>query len=194
MEATKKKGKPPVTQVTLIFAVMIVAIVGYYCYLVNRNSGERVEEKLTFTQSVLLRDLEKDYPPSPKEVVKYYNEIMKCFYNENCTEAEIEELGIQARRLYDQELLAYNEWGGYIINLKSEIESYKEAKRRIQSSAVAASTDVDYFKEDGYQFARLRSSYNFLQGKESVSIQQIYLLRKDEDGHWKIYGWKKVEE
>lgn len=194
MEATKKKGKPPVTQVTLIIAVMIVAIVGYYCYLVNHNSRERVEEKLTFTQSVLLRDLEKDYPPSPKEVVKYYNEIMKCFYNEDCTEAEIEELGIQARRLYDSELLAYNEWGGYIINLKSEIESYKEAKRRIQSSAVSASTDVDYFKEDGFQFARLRSSYNFLQGKESVSIQQVYLLRKDEDGHWKIYGWKKVEE
>ena len=39
------------------------------------------------------KDLEKDYPPTPREVIKYYNEILDCFYNEEATKEEIEDLG-----------------------------------------------------------------------------------------------------
>lgn len=194
MEAIKKKGKPPVTQVTLIFAVMIVAIVGYYCYLVNRNTGDAAEVKLSAAQNVLLRNLEKDYPPSPKEVVKYYNEIMKCFYNEECSEEEINDLAMQARGLYDQELLDNNELGRYLISLKSEIKDFKDNKRKMTNFSVAASADVDYFKADGFQFAKIRSGYNVMQGKDTFSSILVYLLRKDSDGHWKIYGWESAED
>ena len=41
MKETKKKGKPSVTQVTVVITVLIIAMMGYYCYLVNRDPGQR---------------------------------------------------------------------------------------------------------------------------------------------------------
>ena len=46
---------------------------------------------------------------------------------------------------------------------------------------------------NGYSFARISCGYTVLQGKESDSSMQVYLLRKDENGHWKIYGWDLAE-
>ena len=177
----------------LIIVLLMVAVVGYYCYLLNRSNTEEKEPEITAVQEVLLRDMQRSYPPTPKEVIKYYNEIMKCFYNEDCTQDEIEDLGMRARELYDEELLANNEWGAYIINLTAEIMYYKENEMKLTGCAVAASTDVDMFEKDGYSFARLSSGYTVLQGKETTSTIQVYLLRKDENGHWKIYGWDLAE-
>lgn len=190
-----KKGQKNLNsnKAILIFVLLMIAVVGYYCYLVNRSNKEAEEAELTAVQEVLLRDMERSYPPTPKEVIKYYNQIMKCFYNEDCTQDEIEDLGMRARELYDEELLAHNEWGPYIINLTAEILQYKESGKKLSSCAVAASTDVDFFEEDGYSFARISCGYTVLQGKENDSSMQVYLLRKDENGHWKIYGWDLAE-
>ena len=188
---TKKSKRT--TQGTIIITLLILAIVGYYCYLVNRSNDSSTSKTLTAVENVLLRDLSTNYPPSPKEVVKYYSDIMKCFYNEECTENEVESLASKARELFDEELNDYNEWGSYIISLKDEIKEYKDNKRRVSSYSVASSTDVDYFTADGYSFARLRCSYNVIQGKETESIMQVYLLRKDVENHWKIYGWDLAE-
>lgn len=194
MGQNSRKGKPPVTQVTIICAILIIAIVGYYCYLVNRNNPGDREVKATFTQNVLMRNMENNYPPTVKEVVKYYNDVMKCFYNEDCTEEEITDLAKRARELYDDELVEHNPWSTYIVSLENEIDDFKENKRKITSFSVAASTDVDYFEADGYHFAKIRSGYNILQGKESSSSILIYLLRKDDKGHWKIYGWERAPQ
>lgn len=76
-----KKGKFT-TQTTIVVMVLIVAVVGYYCYLVNRSNRRAEERSLTTVENILLRDLENNYPPTPKEVIRYYNDIIKCFYNE----------------------------------------------------------------------------------------------------------------
>lgn len=179
--------------IIVIIAVLIVGVVAYYCYLVNRDRQALEEQNLTVVQKILARDLSKDYPPSPKEVIKYYNEVMKCFYNEDCSVEEIEALGRQARLLYDEELVENNPWETYIAGLTLEIVQYKELSRRIANASVASSTDVDYFTDDGHEFARIRCGYTFTQGKTSDSTIEVYLLRKDENKHWKIYGWDLAE-
>lgn len=187
-----KKGKF-ITQTTIVVMVLIVAVVGYYCYLVNR-SNRRVEERtLTTVENILLRDLENNYPPTPKEVIRYYNDIIKCFYNEECSQEQLEELALKARGLYDQELLDHNAWDTYIFNLEAEIQDFKNNNRKISNISLAASTDVDEFTKDGYKFAKIRCGYNILQGRDASSTIQVYLLRKDGDGHWKIYGWDLAE-
>lgn len=187
-----KKGKFT-TQTTIVVMVLIVAVVGYYCYLVNR-SNRRVEERtLTTVENILLRDLENNYPPTPKEVIRYYNDIIKCFYNEECSQEQLEELALKARGLYDQELLDHNAWDTYIFNLEAEIQDFKNNNRKISNISLAASTDVDEFTKDGYKFAKIRCVYNILQGRDASSTIQVYLLRKDGDGHWKIYGWDLAE-
>ena len=182
------------TRIAIIVVLVIIAVVGYYAYLSNRSRTQKDEAKLSTVQTVLSKSLEFDYPPTPKEVMKYYNEIVKCFYNEECTEEEIEALGNKARELYDEELLANNEQEVYMINLKADIQDYKDNNRRITSTSVASSANVDYFSEDGYDFARIMCGYSIMENGVNVSSGQVYLLRKDEDKHWKIYGWESIEE
>lgn len=187
-----KKGKFT-TQTTIVVMVLIVAVVGYYCYLVNRSNRQVEERTLTTVENILLRDLENNYPPTPKEVIRYYNDIIKCFYNEECSQEQLEELALKARGLYDQELLDHNAWDTYIFNLEAEIQDFKNNNRKISNISLAASTDVDEFTKNGYKFAKIRCGYNILQGRDVSSTIQVYLLRKDGDGHWKIYGWDLAE-
>lgn len=182
--------KKSTVRVTIILIVVIVGLVALYAFLLGRMKGEAAATALTPAQSVLSRNLDKNYPATVKEVVKYYTEIEKCFYNEDCTDEEIEALGVQARMLYDQELLDNNEMAVYITKLKEEIKGFRDAGRRLISVAVASSTNVDYFSENGFEFARLYCGYTIKESNgQSVSEGRVYLLRRDGDRHWKIYGW-----
>ncbi|MCM1058503.1 MAG: hypothetical protein NC517_13010 [Firmicutes bacterium] len=186
--------KKSTVRVTIIIMVVLVGLMTLYAFLLSRMRSETEAAKMTAVQSALSRDLTKNYPATVKEVLKYYTEIEKCFYNEECTDAEIEALGVQARMLYDQELLDNNEIVGYIERLKSDVKGFKDAKRRLISVTVASSANVDYFSEDGYDFARLYCGYTVKENNgQTFSAGRIYLLRKDEDRHWKIYGWDADE-
>jgi len=70
-----------------------VLVVGYYAYLSGTHRTEQQEAVMSEIDTALSRNLENNYPSTPKEVVKYYNDLMKCFYNEDCTEEELQELG-----------------------------------------------------------------------------------------------------
>lgn len=187
-----KKGKFT-TQSIIVLMILILAVVGYYCYLMNRSNRAAKEKALTAVENVLLRDLERNYPPTPKEVIRFYNDIIKCFYNADCSQEELEALALKARGLYDQELLDHNAWDTYLFNLEAEIQDFRNNNRKISNISLASSADVEEFTKDGYKFARIRCGYNILQGRENSSSVQVYLLRKDGDGHWKIYGWDLEE-
>ena len=186
--------KKTTTKATIIFVCLIAAVVGYYAYLSNRAQSTKAGADLSAVELVLSRDMENDYPATPKEVIKYYNEIMKCFYNEECDEGQIDDLGRRARVLFDDELLAANELGGYLMRLRRDIQEYKDHNRRISYTNVGASTSVDFFEEDGYSFARIPCGYTISEAGKPYPSNQIYLLRRDENKRWKIYGWKDIEE
>lgn len=187
--------KKSTMRIIIACIVVIVGVVGVYAFLMGKARSDTQSTALTPVQAVLSRDLSRDYPATVKEVVKYYTEIERCFYNEDCTQEELEQLGMQARKLYDQELLVNNEVGTYLVRLEEEIEGFKDSGRRISSIAVAASTNVDFFSEDGYDFARLYCGYVVTDGNgQSISEGRVFLLRRDEDRHWKIYGWESANK
>lgn len=185
----KKDADKRTTRVAIVVSILIVAVVGYYCYLVNRPVKEAEEKELTVIDEVLLRNLAHDYPPTVKEVVKYHNEITKCLYNEECEQEDFENLLRRDRELYDNSLLLNNEWDTHTINLLAEVTAFRNAKRKLTGAKVGASTDVDYFAKDGHSFARISCSYTIMEGTKSTTTLHIFLLRKDANGHWKIYGW-----
>lgn len=181
------------TRTTIIISLLIVALVGYYAYLSNKDRVRREESAMTAVEAALSRDLNKDYPPTPKEVIKYYNELLRCLYNEESSQEEVEALGLKARELYDEELLEANELGGYLIRLQSDVNDYRNNNRRITNFSVASSNNVEMFEQDGYSFAKIMCGYNIMQGGQSHPSDQVYLLRKDADRRWKIYGWEAAE-
>lgn len=185
--------KKSTIRIAVIIICLITMVVGYYAYLSGKSRSRSQEAGMTVVDTTLSRDLNRDYPATPKEVMRYYNEILRCLYNEQCTDVEIEALGNKARELYDEELLAANELGTYMQRLKEEVAEYKEMNRRIISLSVAASNSVFFFEEDSYSFARISCGYTIMQGGSSAPVEQVYLLRRDENRRWKIYGWDSAD-
>jgi hypothetical protein len=54
--------------------------------------------------------------------------------------------------------------------------------------------DVEEFVVDGRECARLYVTYRLRQGTEYIYSNEVFILRKDENGHWKILGWELLEE
>ena len=108
-----KKTNTSVTKITVFFIFLLVLVVGYYAYLSGTHRTEQQEAVMSEIDTALSRNLENNYPSTPKEVVKYYNDLMKCFYNEDCTEEELQELGKKSLQLFDEELRENNEEESY---------------------------------------------------------------------------------
>lgn len=182
--------------VILVFLVLLV--LGYYFYLSNRSMPEKTEEisveTMTVSQKVLSRNLETNYPPSPREVVKYFSEITECYYNEEHTDEELRDLGLKMREIYDDDLVANQTEEMYLSLLKSDVEEYKQNNRTISSFSPSSSVDVETFTKDGYECAKLYCVYDIKQDGLLYQTTLCFILRKDEDAHYKIYGWKAVKD
>ena len=181
----------------LIGLVLIALVVGYYFYLSNRKPKEAAEDTETTVsavQKLLLKNIDDDYPPTPREVLKLYSDITVCFYSEDYTDEELTQLALQIEKLYDEELIANNTPDQYQKNLRWDIKTMKDKNLRVTSYSVASATDVDYFDAGGRSWARLSCTYTIRSGKEAGLAREIFLLRKDDMGHWKIYGGEAAKE
>lgn len=177
-----------------VAVILIGVVVGGYYYLANQRRAS-VEDavELTEVQQVITKNLDTNYPATPREVVKFYNRIISCFYNESFTEDELQDLGDQARELFDEELLENNPRDEYFAALKADIENYHDASRTVVSTNVCDSNDVKFQTVDGDECAYVTASYFINEDKEYSRTYQMYVLRKDEDGNWKILVFYQIE-
>ena len=186
-----------IAKTVVIAVVLAVIILVYYYSLGHRAKRQEVEEAIaaTVVQSILMRDLEHNYPPTPKEVVKYYAEITECFYNETYSDEELVQLAGKIQMLYDAELVANKTQEQYLQDLRDDIAEMKGRQLTVASYEVSSSTDVEYFTQNEYSCARLYCTFYLKQqGGGRVPSQERFVLRQDEDEHWKILGWELVEE
>ena len=188
---------------------MVVVLVGVYLAITRRNKEEtstdqaasRSIQDMTDTQKLIAEAAYKEYPSTPVQVLKYYNDITTCFYNDDYTEDELMQLARISRRMLDVELVAQQSDDSYFSQLKKDIANLKmqgDYGTTIYKIDVTPSMDVDYFEHEGYECARLYDTFTL---KQMVSgtiyypvVRYIYVMRRDEDGHWKILGFKKEED
>jgi hypothetical protein len=181
----------------ILLGIMVLLVVGYYYHLSNKTTVEEEEiseEVLTEVQKVLTRNLETNYPQTPREVVKYFSEITKCLYNEELTDEEIYELGMKLRGIYDDELVASQSEEDYIQSLKDDIATNHAKEQDMFNYTLSSSVDVETYSEDGYDWAKLHCIYGIRQKKLLYNSDTVFLLRKDADGHYKIFGWQLVQD
>lgn len=197
LRMSKKKTKGNILKIIIIFAVLALLVGGYYFYLSNKKRpvNEEPDVQSTAVQEVLMRSLEHNYPPTPKEVVKYYSEITKCFYNESYTDDELVELAVQAQGLYDAELIANKSQELYLADLRADVIEMKNKNCTISSYTTSSSVDIENskFTQDGYEWAKVYCYYTLKAGGETSMTTELFLLRKDENGYWKIYGWELAD-
>lgn len=182
--------------VFLIVVLFVSAILGLFIYVNNKPQSGSVEDDVVISNvdNVVLRNLDINYPPTPKEVLKYYSEITMCFYEENLSEEDLVRLAQTARKLYDAELCADVTEEEYLASLREDILEFNSLGIVVSGYTVSASTDVEEFVVDGRECARLYVTYRLRQGTEYIYSNEVFIMRKDEDGHWKILGWELLEE
>ena len=173
---------------TVIIVIVFAAIIlGYYYYLSHRNvSNQDKVEKETDIEMIINTNLNLDYPKTPREVIKLYNKMLKCYYNDNPSEVEIKDLVLQQRELLDDELKENNPEAQMVQNTRNDISNAKDNGRTIVSSTVCSSNEIVYKTIDDRECAYVTSGY-FIKNKDGYEkTTQKYVLRKDENGKWKI--------
>ena len=86
-----KGAKGSTVKVVIIGIILVCIVIGYYYYLSNKEKKDTDEvQKATAVQAALSYNFEKNYPPTPKEVVKLYGQITQCLHNETYTDEEFE--------------------------------------------------------------------------------------------------------
>ncbi|MCR5831107.1 MAG: hypothetical protein K6G67_03070 [Lachnospiraceae bacterium] len=182
-------------RILIVFVVFAIAIVSLFFYVSNRSKviEDGKVQQMTAVQEILSRNLETNYPPTPKEVLKLYSEITRCFYGEEYTDEELARLAKFSRELFDDELLANQTDDEYLMALKFDIDTWKKDKKVISSYSVSSSTDVQEYSYGGREWAQLYCIYSIRMGTNVAPVQEHFIMRKDEKGHWKILGWELVK-
>ncbi len=187
----KKSGSTLKTIICV--AIMILLVVGFYFAISSRDSKKDASEekvKSKNAETLLKKNLEKEYPLTPTAVVSYYSDLLLAYYKENCDDSVREKLVEQSRLLYDEELLEANEEKDQLVNLQANIEKYEEKEKQIINYTVCEPEKVEYGDLDGARVALVNASYRVREKKELSDVKEEYFLKKDADGYWKIVGWR----
>lgn len=182
----------------IIIAIACICLIcgGYFLFSQNNTVSE---ENLTEVEKVLVKDLKKDYPKTPREVVKFYNRIVKCYYSEKLSDKEIEDMVDQMLYLLDEDLLVVNPRDEYYRSVVADIKDYNSKNKRIVNTDVCDSNDVTYVDDvkDGSnevdKLAYVNASYFINTDGEFTNTYQQFVLRQDDDGLWKILTFYEVE-
>ena len=185
-----KKTQNPIV-VGLVMAFLAVFIIGGF-FLVRSIGLKNLEIKKSKTEVEKLIELNLDdnYPGSAREVLKIYNRILKCCYNEELTDEQIKKLAEQNQKLFDEQLLEKNPLDQYVEKLKKDIEDYKSKKTTIANIAIQDLAEAEREERGGYKFCNLLVSYIVKDTKGLKTTNEKYYLREDDKGRWKILFWE----
>ena len=189
-----RKAKKPMSA---IFTVISIAAVIFVLIYVNQskqseNSKEASLKKLSEVEELLEMDLDKDYPKTPRDLVKLNGDMTRLLYS-GVEDEEIKELALKIRELYDDELLAVNSEEQYLADLYSDIALWLQLNRRIEYSVVVNEENEEIYTRDGQKYANAFVSFT-ITGKGQTSELRRYTLRKDKDDKWKILGWEYIRD
>jgi hypothetical protein len=188
-----KKGN---LRVVVAVVIMVLLVTGYYFYLSHRDTtGGKQEETVkvngnSAAAEIAVRDLDNNYPESPREVLKLYAKITQAYYASDTTDEQVEQLGTQARKLFDTELRSKENEEQFLKSLKAEISDYHSKNRYISDYKVDSSTNIQYKTIDGKSYAIATVLYYMREGNNLTNVYHSYKLRKDDDGRWKILYWE----
>lgn len=192
----KRSNKKSSTIGTVIAMAMIaVFVITLYYKVSNKDHSEvGVITESDEVSLLLKKDIKGNYPATPREVVKLYLRIMTCYYNEDLEENTLEGLARQTLLLFDQELVESNPLEEYLERLKTDIDWYKQQQKVITSYELEKGSAVRYYEKAGQEYASLIVNVISRDEKIRYSTSEQFILRKDEDGTYKILGWQIVED
>lgn len=189
----EEKRKSKIIKTVICIVIMAALVIGYYIYISNKDfqTGNSKEKEKDTIEELLASDLEKEYPSNPREVITFYSDLICCIYNDEITEEQMDIFVGKLRTLFDLELLEQNPLKQYAEDLKAEVADYKKKKKTIASYQVSKNSEIIYQEMDSKNYATMSGYYRVKTKKSNpVTICEEFLLRKDNEGYWRILGWE----
>ena len=184
---SKKEDSSGLVKFIILVALLAVVILGAY-FIVTRSKGNTEEEiVLTAVQKITTIDLNTSYPPTPREVVDLYCQIMKVMYKETYTDDEFAQMAAVIAGIFDDELLANQ--SNWPSGLYSDVQTKKEGDYSISVYTVQPSSEVTTQEIDGENIAYVQANFAFRHGTSTENQTYQYVLRQDSESRWKILGW-----
>ena len=192
--ATNKKKNGPLG--TIIFMVLFAAVVIGIYFAITRGKNTETKEipaESSEADTLIKKDLDWEYPATPREVLKLYCRITKCLYNDDLTDEQIKKLVSQVRNLYSFDLLENNAEDEQIAFIKGDRVEYKKDKKTIFSFAIDSANNIEYIDTKAGKTALIKMYFTLKAGANmDRSFEEFSLIRQD-DGKWKIAAWRQSE-
>lgn len=193
----KNSKQKTTTVIVIMFAIVVAIGIGFWAIL--EDSRSRVEEegvihsKNEEVNSLLNKDLNINYPSTPREVLKMYSRLQACLYNQSLSDEELTSIIEQMRVLFDDELIAANSLEQQLEDLKKEVGEFQRKKQTISNYIIDKESSVKEKKIKEKEYATLSVSYLVKESKGYNKTFEQFVLRKDAEGRWKILGWDLVK-
>ncbi|MCR4842943.1 MAG: hypothetical protein K5840_06760 [Eubacterium sp.] len=181
--------KSTIVTVVIALAALVAVLVGLFYYLISRPAQAENDVEATEVEELIALNIEGDYPASPRGVVNLYSRYLTALYNEEYSEEQFGELITKMRIMFDEDLLTNNPEDEYYASMQSDVNEYKQKQWTIRNYTIPDTDEVTYKEIDKRKCALLTVSYFIKQGTSFAKSFQNYVLRKDDDGKWKIYGY-----
>ena len=92
------KKSTKTTAITIIVMAIITAVVIFFYFKTTQNVTDEETVAKTEIEKLLKKDMENNYPGTPKEVLKLYGRMTQCLYNDELNQKQIEGLLEQIRK------------------------------------------------------------------------------------------------
>ena len=177
--------------------LIVVVVLGIFLALNLRKDDSVFSKdggKNTEAQNILAKDLDRNYPATVREVVRLFSRISQCYHNQEISEEEFQALAEMQQKLFDEEFLENNPFYHFVNNLSEEIEAAKERKYTMVTWRVQKQSSVETWQDGDNSFASIIASYTMNAKDEGYTrTYEEFLLREDENGRWKIVGWRLTD-
>ena len=193
MAINKKKSGP---LGTIIFMVLFAAVVIGIYFAITRGKNTDTKEipaETSEADALIKKDLDWEYPATPREVLKLYCRITKCLYNDDLTDEQIKKLVSQVRNLYSFDLLENNAEDEQIAFIKGDRVEYKKDKKTIFSFAIDSASNIEYIDTKAGKTAVIKMYFTLKAGANMERSFEEFSLIQQDDGKWKIAAWRQSE-
>ena len=143
---------------------------------------------------LIKKDLDWDYPATPREVLKLYARLTKCIYNDELNDDQLEKLVKQVRNLYTYALLENNPEEEQIAFIKGDIAEYRKENKIIYSYTIDSANNVSTINTKTGKTAILKMYFTLRAGATMARAFEEFSLLEEASGKWKIAGWRPADE
>lgn len=129
----KNSKQKTTTIVVIMFAVVVAIAIGFWTILEHgRNKVEEeniIHSKNEEVNTLVNKDLNINYPSTPREVLKMYSRLQTCAYNQGLSDKDLTAIIEQMRMLFDDELITANSLEQQLEDVKKEIKQFQKKSK-----------------------------------------------------------------